>query len=273
MQQVTQLQEKLDALKAVLEAKGAIAVAFSAGVDSTLLLDVAHEALGSNVVAITASSPSVPASEIEEARAFCASRGIDHVVVETHEFDIEGFDHNPPDRCYICKCEILSRIKGAAAERGFDVITEGSNTDDGGDYRPGSKAVEEMGVFSPLREAGLSKADVRELARQRGLAVWNKPAFACLNTRFAYGDLITPERLAMVDAAEKAVRSLGFDQVRVRMRDSTARIEVVPADIVRIAQADVRTRVIDALKELGFDYVSLDLQGYRTGSMNETLLS
>ena len=213
----------------------------------------------------------MPAREIAETQKFCLDEGIRHIVVDTHEFEIEGFDHNPPDRCYFCKKEILSRIMGAAAEHGFTLLAEGSNLDDEGDYRPGSRAVAEMGVLSPLREAGLTKADIRDLAKARGLSVWDKPAFACLNTRFAYGDLLTPERLAMVDGAEEALQGLGFAQVRVRYQDGSARIEVAPDEIARVAQPDMRNQIVDSLKALGFDYVSLDLQGYRTGSMNETL--
>lgn len=265
------LQGKYQALRTVLQAHDSLAVAFSGGVDSTLLLAVAHEVLGEHVLAITGKSPSVPAREIEETRAFCRERGIRHRVVETHEFDIEGFDHNPPDRCYLCKKEVFSQVAKTAASEGVQTIAEGSNLDDEGDYRPGFRAVQELGVVSPLREAGLTKADIRAIARYLGLPQWNKPAFACLNSRFAYGDLLTAERLSMVDAAEEAIREAGFVQVRVRIQDKTARIEVAPEDIARIVADDVRMQITDALKGLGFAYVSLDLQGYRTGSMNETL--
>ena len=254
-----------------LRAHESLAVAFSGGVDSSLLLDVAHEVLGAGVLALTAQSPSIPAREIELAVEFCAQRGIRHLVVETHEFDIPGFDRNPQERCYLCKREILGCLLEAAAQEGVAALAEGSNLDDDGDYRPGRRAVAELQVASPLRDAGFTKQDVRSLARQRGLSVWDKPAFACLNTRFAFGDHITPAKLAMVDEAEEAVQAAGVQHVRVRMDGNGARIEVAPEDIARLAEPDVRGAIVERLKRLGFANVSLDLQGYRTGSMNEQL--
>ena len=264
-------QAKLDDLRSNIRALGRAAVAFSGGVDSAVLLKVCAEELAENTRAITARSGAVPPREIRAAQEFCREEGIAQSTVETHEFDLPGFDMNPPDRCYHCKREILSCIKREALAHGFETIVEGSNADDALDYRPGSKAVEEMSVRSPLRDANLTKGDVRAIAHELGLAVWDKPAFACLNTRFAYGEKITPERLAMVDAVEEALLELGFTQVRARFAGDTVRIELPAEDIPRAADPDTRTRITDACKQAGFTYASLDLNGYRTGSMNETL--
>ena len=267
--QEASLHTKQSALIRALQSYESLAVAFSGGVDSALLLDVAHEVLGCNALALTAQSPSIPVREITRAREFCEQKGIRHVVVETHEFDIPGFDHNPPDRCYLCKREILGRLLEAAARAGVTALAEGSNLDDDSDYRPGARAVAELRVASPLREAGFTKQDVRDLARQRGLAVWNKPALACLNTRFAYGELITPARLALVDEAEEMVRAMGVEHVRVRMEGNSARIEVSPEDIPRLTDPAIHSQMIASLTQLGFAGVSLDPQGYRRGSMNK----
>lgn len=265
------LQAKYDHLKDCIAQLGSCAVAFSGGVDSTLLLFAAHEALGDNALAVTGVSPSVPQREVDEAKAFCAEHSIKHVLVETHEYDIEGFDHNPADRCYHCKKELFRCVGAEAARLGFAHIAEGSNLDDLGDYRPGFAAIDELGVASPLREAQLAKADIRAISKGLGLPTWNKQSFACLNSRFEYGDLITEQKLSMVDAAEEALMALGFTQVRVRMSGTTARIEVMPKDIERVASPEVRDAIVPKLKELGFRYVALDLQGYRSGSMNEGL--
>lgn len=262
---------KLQALREAIAAYDGLAIAFSGGVDSALLAAVAHDVLGERALAVTGRSPSIPAREIEEARAFCEERGMRHEIIDTHEFEIEGFDHNPVDRCYHCKRELLMCVVRAAEAHGIHALAEGSNLDDEGEYRPGSRAIAEMKVASPLREAGLRKDDVRALARYLELSQWDKPSFACLNTRFAYGDLITPELLSMVDGAEEALHALGFAQVRVRCRDRAARIEVSSNDIERIVKPQVRERVVGELTNLGFTYVSVDLQGYRTGSMDEGL--
>lgn len=266
-----ELNCKLETLRTILSGYERLAVAFSAGVDSTLLLAVAHDVLGEGALAVTGRSPAVPAREIQEAEEFCREHNISHVVVDTHEFDLPGFDHNPPNRCYLCKKELFSTMAQAALDQGFNLMAEGSNLDDDADYRPGFRAVQEMGVVSPLREANLTKADVRALAKHLGLAAWNKPAFACLNSRFPYGDHITMEKLALVDSAEEYLQNLGFNQVRVRIQDNAARIEVLPEHIARLVEDPLRIEVVKTLKGKGFSYVSVDLQGYRTGSMNETL--
>ena len=248
-----------------------VAIAFSSGVDSTLLLKAAQDCLGTNVLAITAKSASVPAREIEEARSFCERENIRHVIVEVRQLEIEGLADNPPNRCYLCKREILSNIISAAHTLGFDVVAEGSNADDASAYRPGFNAVKELGVISPLMDAGLAKADVRALARHLGLEVWNKPAYACLITRIPYGEKLTQKKLAMVEQSEYALHDEGFLQARVRVLGNTARIEVPPDDIERLMANDVRMRIDEKLRAIGFAYVSCDLQGYRTGSMDETL--
>ena len=265
-----ELERKYHAAKEWLAAKGAVAVAFSAGVDSTLLLTLAHEVLGSAALAITATSPAHPARETQEARAFCEERGIRQIVFESDEMSIPGFDRNPENRCYLCKTRLFEAIVRIAEEEGMHCVAEGTNTDDMGDYRPGFAALGELGVESPLLETGFSKQDIRDLSAALGLATARKQSFACLYTRLAYGDLITPEKLARIDAAEQWLLDAGYRTVRVRMvGDDTARIELADADLpTALAQ---RADIVGALKAVGFSYVALDLQGYRTGSGNETL--
>ncbi len=267
-----ELQLKYEKLKAYIASFGKIAVAFSSGVDSTFLLFTAKEALGSdNVIAVTATSHSFPMRERKEAEAYCEQIGVKQFVVVSEEMAIEGFAQNPKNRCYLCKRELFEKILSIAAENGITTVAEGSNLDDLGDYRPGLQAVKELGVKSPLREIGFTKAEIRELSKMLGLPTWKKQPFACLASRFPYGDLITEEKLDMVDHAEQLLLDLGFSQVRVRIHGNVARIELDPREFDRFMKEEIRTEVYVKFKEYGFSYVALDILGYRTGSMNETL--
>ena len=257
-------QEKYNDLKEYLRSLGSVAVAFSSGVDSTFLLAVAREVIGDQVTAVTAAGRSVPEWEIEEAREFCRERGIRHIVFSFDELEVDGFADNPPDRCYHCKTAILQKVREAAEQVDTVYIAEGSNVDDDGDYRPGKRAVQEAGVISPLKEAG-------QLSKEMGLATWDKPSFACLASRFAYEEPITAEKLRMVELAEKFLREHGFSQYRVRMHGSMARVEVLPEDLERFLDPKLRQDFTGHMKDLGFTYTALDLDGYRTGSMNATL--
>lgn len=268
---VKELQIKYQKLQEYIRQTGSVAVAFSGGVDSTFLLRVAHDVLGDRAVAVTARSCSFPAREWKAAQDFCEQNGIRHVVCESEELEIEGFRRNPENRCYLCKRELFEKIWAIAKDQGLHSVMEGSNLDDNGDYRPGLQAVEELGVLSPLRYAQLSKAEIRELSRELGLPTWDKPSFACLASRFVYGETITEDKLSMVDRAEQLLLDLGFRQVRVRIHGTMARIEVEPSEFEKLLAEDVRETVYSQLKSFGFSYVTMDLLGYRTGSMNETL--
>ena len=270
-QEHTQALAKLERLRERLRVIGGAVVAFSSGVDSTFLLRVAHEELGDRVVAATARSHSFPNRELDEATAFCRAEGVRHVVIDSEELDIPGFAENPPDRCYHCKKELFSKLLAFARDNGLAAVLEGSNIDDDGDYRPGRRAIRELGIVSPLHEAGLTKTEIRALSRKMGLPTSDKPSFACLASRFPYGERITVRGLERVEKAEQWLLDAGWGltQLRVRSHGDLARIEVPPADIPRLAAR--APEIAAAFKDLGFAYVTLDLLGYRTGSMNEIL--
>ncbi len=272
MESLTMEQEsRLSRLKEIIRDLGSLAVGFSGGVDSSLLLAVAHEVLGDRAVAVTAVDASIPEREQKEAEEFCRERGIRHFICTVDPMKNEQYRHNSPDRCYYCKHEIFSEILRVAREHGIEYAAEGSNLDDLGDYRPGLRAVDELGVKSPLREAGLRKKDIRQISRILGLPTWSKPAYACLASRFVYGEEITREKLQMIDRAEQFLIERGFLEERVRMHGKIARIEVPPEDIPKLAEERMREEVCAELKKIGFLFVTLDLNGYRTGSMNATI--
>ena len=264
--------ERLNRLKNLLKTMGKVIVAFWGGVDSTLLLKVAKDTLGeNNVIAVTARSPLYPERELTGAKEAARAIGVRHLLIESNEMEIDGFSKNPPDRCYYCKKELFEKLLEIARKEEIPFILEGSTLDDDRDHRPGRRAVQELGIRSPLREALCTKNDVRELSRALHLPTWDKPSFACLASRFPYGEDITPEALQMIDAAEGFLFSIGFKQVRVRHYQHLARIEVYQEEMGRFMEHSLREKVVSRLKKIGYQYVTLDLQGFRSGSMNEVL--
>lgn len=264
-------EQKMRKLSEYLAGLGSVAVAFSGGVDSTFLLQAAKDVLGDGVIALTAVSDFFPDRERREADAFCRERGIRQIICREEILKVPGVAANPANRCYLCKRALFEMFLAQAKRQGFSHVAEGSNLDDLGDYRPGLQAIAELGILSPLRECGFSKEDIRALSKEMGLPTASKPSYACLASRFAYGEEITSEKLAMVDQAEQLLLDLGFTQMRVRIHGTLARIEVLPEDFPRLAEPALRREIAEKLKTYGFSYITADLAGYRTGSMNEIL--
>ena len=300
MEKITEeLKTKYENLLDYLKKQKSVAVAFSAGVDSTFLLYAAQQALGENAVAVTENSSFFPRREYDEATEFCKKMGVRHIVLSTDILKNETVAANPVNRCYYCKKTLFTQIKELAEKEGINAVAEGSNLDDNKDYRPGLKAIEELGILSPLRVAVFSKSEIRTLSKNFDLPTWDKPSFACLASRIPYGEWLTEKKLSTVDKAEQILLREGFKQFRVRLHEGTkpdsvgkssseihgnetagklrndqgtyiARIELMPEDMKRFLEEEFRCRVYDEIKNIGFDYVTLDLKGYRTGSLNET---
>jgi pyridinium-3,5-biscarboxylic acid mononucleotide sulfurtransferase len=263
------LQEKNEQLGQILRGMDKAIVAFSAGIDSTFVLARAVEELGDNVLAVTAASETFPERELEEAVSLAGELGVRHEIIQIAEMENPMFVRNEPDRCYHCKTGLYTSLNNFAKEKGIPWILDGANMDDLGDYRPGRKAAKENGVRSVLQEAELYKEELRQLAKEMGLSNWDKPSFACLSSRIPYGNFITMDKIRQLDRGEDKLRRMGFRTLRIRHHDDIARIEVAPADFERVVQ--MAPEITAILKEEGFAYVTLDLQGYRTGSMNEKL--
>ncbi len=265
------IEQKFERLKELLKGMGSVAIAFSGGVDSTFLLKVAHMVLQDKAIGITVYSAIHPKWEVESAKELAKLIGVKHIVLDVDVFSDENIILNPPERCYYCKLTVFSLIKETAKLYGIYHVADGSNADDTGDYRPGMKALKELGILSPLMEVGLKKSEIRELSKELGLPTWNKPALACLATRIPYNTRITERALSMIEKGEDFLRSLGFTQVRLRHLDSLAKIEVLPEDMFKLLE--LRDTIIEKLRSIGYTYITLDLEGYNTGSMNRLIRS
>ena len=268
---MSSLGAKLESLKSILTGMERVLIAYSGGVDSTFLLKVASKLLKDKAIAVTASSGIYPSREIEEAKKNANMLGVRHVVINTNELDEEKFVSNPPERCYYCKKELFSKLFELAEQYGLNYVIDGSNYGDRNDFRPGMKAASELGVRSPLSEAMLTKAEIRTLSKEMNLPTWDKPPQPCLSTRFPYGTRITREKLSRVEHAEDFLAGFGIRQLRVRDHGDIARIEVRKEDMNIFLDGDVSKKIVERFKELGYIYVTLDIEGYRTGSMNEPL--
>ena len=266
------IKEKFEHLTEIFQSMGRVLVAYSGGVDSTLLLKVAIDTLGEgSILAVTALSPLFPERELTGAKKVIQTIGGRHLLIESNELEIEGFSKNPSDRCYYCKRKLFEELLNLAREKSIPFIVEGSTLDDEKDHRPGKRAIQELGIRSPLKEAMFTKADVRKLSNALGLPTWDKPSFACLASRFPYGEEITMEGLRMVSEAEDFLFGLGFKQIRVRHYQNLARIEILQEEMDRLMEGSLREKVVSHLKGIGYKYITLDLQGFRSGSMNEVL--
>jgi uncharacterized protein len=265
------MDAKVEQLKSNLAQSDGLLVAFSAGVDSTFLLKIAHMVLGDQATALTATSPTVPPGELDAAKAFTAVLGCRHVIIDSHEMENPSFAQNPANRCFFCKDELYRICQDQARRLGIKTIVDGTNLDDLKDHRPGLQAADALGIRHPLVEAEMTKDDIRRFSRELGLPTWDKPSSPCLSSRFPYGTEITLKKLKKVGACELYLKELGFREFRVRYHDDLARIEVAPGELHRLVEEDTREAVVRRFKQVGFNYISLDLQGFRSGSLNEAL--
>ncbi len=264
-------EENLKKLKENIKTLESVVVAFSGGVDSSLVAKVCYDVLGNKALAVTARSETYPAHEYEEAKKIAQEIGIPHLTINTSELGIKGFAENPPNRCYFCKSELFGKLREIADEKGYKNVADGANLDDTNEYRPGLDAARELAVRSPLKESGLRKDDIRKISKYLKLSNWDKPSYACMSSRFPYGQSITEEKLSIVSAAEEYLRGIGLKQFRVRHHDTIARIEALPEDFARLLQNGSRSELVKKFKQIGYTYVTIDMEGYRSGSMNEVL--